>query len=54
MKTAMDHPKFRPTAEFPKNTPSKEKRLDAKMIVMIEESINRCFCQLQKVQKEKR
>lgn len=52
MKTTMEHPKSQRTYEPLKNIPPKRKRLDDKMIVMIEECINRRFCQLKKSQME--
>lgn len=52
MKTTMAYPKSQRTSEPLKNIPPKGKRLDGKMIVMIEECINRRFCQLKKVQME--
>lgn len=54
MKTTMEHPKSQRTGEFLKNVPPMGKRLDAKMIVVIEECINRRFCQLKKAQMEER
>lgn len=52
MKTTMEHPKSQRTSESLKHIPSRGKRLDGKMVVMIEECINRRFCQLKKVQME--
>lgn len=53
MKTTMEQPKFRQTAEAQKCVPVGNKRLNAKTVVMIEESINRRTCQFKKSQMEK-
>lgn len=50
MKTMMEQPKFQQTAEAQKHVPAGNKRLNAKMVVMIEENINRRVCQLKKSQ----